>query len=85
MGSVTKRFTYPIADTIGYSQLLDRLAPVIDFRRRAPARLLVEPRASPLVVARNASPVNSNLSIANSDAHHDAQRCAMNDFLLAIS
>ena len=85
MGSVTKRFTDIIADAIGYSKLLDRLVPVIDFRRRSPARLLVQPRASQLAVARNASPVKSNLSIANSDAHHDAQRGAMIDFLLAIS
>ena len=43
------------------------------------------PRASQLVVARSASPVKCNLCIANSDAHHDAQRGAMSDFLLAIS
>ena len=85
MGSATKQFTDIIADAIGYSKLLDRLALVIDFRRRSPARLLVQPRASQLAVARNASPVKSNLSIANSDAHYDAQRGAMSDFLLAIS
>ena len=69
----------------GYSKLLHRLAPVIDFRCRSAARLLAQPRASQLVVARSASPVKANLSIKTSDAHRDAQRGAMSNLLFAIS